>query len=295
MSTPYISVVVPTYNRAHLIERSIQSILQQTYTDYEVLVVDDGSEDNTEQVIKSINDQRITYYKKANGERAAARNYGTSKAKGVYVTFFDSDDLMYPHHLQHAYDFIYQQNNPEWFHLGFDYKNSSGMVFRNAEPLHENIQRSLLFDNKLSCNGVFIKRVIAEQYPFHEDRALASSEDWELWIRLICSFPLKFSTEVTTSVVEHDLRSLNTVKPETIERRDIVLIHQLQSNAEVQKIYEGDFLRFKAERYTFFMMKYAEAKRPDKVMTWACEAALTYFPVIFTRRFLASLKNSIIR
>lgn len=128
MSTPYISVVVPTYNRAHLIERSIRSILQQTFTDYEVLVVDDGSEDNTEQVIKSINDQRITYYKKANGERAAARNYGTSKAKGVYVTFFDSDDLMYPHHLQHAYDFINQQNNPEWFHLGFDYKNSSGMV-----------------------------------------------------------------------------------------------------------------------------------------------------------------------
>lgn len=295
MSTPYISVVVPTYNRAHLIERSIQSILQQTYTDYEVLVVDDGSEDNTEQVIKSINDQRITYYKKANGERAAARNYGTSKAKGVYVTFFDSDDLMYPHHLQHAYDFINQQNNPEWFHLGFDYKNSSGMVFRNAEPLLENIQRSLLFDNKLSCNGVFIKRVIAEQYPFHEDRALASSEDWELWIRLICSFPLKFSTEVTTSVVEHDLRSLNTVKPETIERRDIVLINQLQSNAEVQKIYERDFLRFKAERYTFFMMKYAEAKRPKKVMMWACEAALTYFPVIFTRRFLASLKNSITR
>jgi glycosyltransferase involved in cell wall biosynthesis len=294
MSSPYFSVIVPTYNRAHLIEKTIRSILQQNFMDYEILVVDDGSRDNTEQVVRSINDQRITYYKKANGERAAARNYGTLHAKGTYVTFFDSDDLMYSHHLQYANDFINQRNNPEWFHLGFDYRDSSDTVFKNAEPLREDIQRSLLFDNKLSCNGVFIKRVIANQYPFCEDRALASSEDWELWIRLICSFPLKFSTEVTTSVVEHDLRSLNTVKPETVERRDILLIDRLQSNAAVQKIYKRDFLRFKAERYTFFMMKHAEAKRPSKVWAWACKAALTYFPIIFTRRFLASLKNSII-
>lgn len=294
MSSPFFSVVVPTYNRAHLIEKTIRSILQQTLTDYEILVVDDGSKDNTEQVVKSITDPRITYYKKANGERAAARNFGTAHSKGSYVTFFDSDDLMYPHHLQHAHDFISQHVAPEWFHLGFDYKDPHDVVIKNPEPLNDKIQRTLLFDNRLSCNGVFLKKSIADQYPFYEDRALASSEDWELWIRLICSFPLKFSATVTTSVVEHDLRSLNTVKPETIEKRDIILIERLKGNATVQKVYKRDFLRFKAERYTFFMMKYQEAKRPRKMLSWAFEAAITYFPIIFTRRFLAAIKNSII-
>lgn len=294
-SASFFSVVVPTYNRAHLIEKTISTILSQSFTNVEILVVDDGSMDNTDQVVKAINDSRITYYKKENAERAAARNFGSARANGAYVTFFDSDDLMYPHHLQSAYEFITAHNNPEWFHLGFDYQDPEGMVIKKPYPLTESIQRSLLFDNKLSCNGVFLRKDIADQYTFCEERALSSSEDWELWIRLVCSFPLKFSTEVTTSVVEHELRSLNTVKPETIEKRDLILIDRLQSNPRVQAVYKGEFLRFKAERYTFFMLKYAEARNRRKVISWACEAALTYFPAIFTRRFLAALKNSIIR
>jgi glycosyltransferase involved in cell wall biosynthesis len=292
---PFFSVVIPTYNRAHLIKKTLQSVLAQTFTGFEILVVDDGSKDDTEAVVKSIQDSRITYYKKANGERAAARNFGTAHATGSYVTFFDSDDLMYPHHLQHAHAFIAQQANPAWLHLGFDYQDPGGNVIKQPAALTSQIQRTLLFDNKLSCNGVFIKKSVADQFPFYEDRALASSEDWELWIRLVCAYPLAFSPEITSSVVEHDLRSLNTVKPTTVEKRDIILIDRLQANQDVQRAYKKSFSRFKAERYTFFMMKYAEAKQPAHVFAWARTAALTYFPVIFTRRYLAALKNSLIR
>lgn len=294
MTTPFFSVVIPTYNRAHLIEKTIRTILDQNFADFEVLVVDDGSNDNTDQVVKAISDSRITYYKKDNAERAVARNFGSARAKGKYVTFFDSDDLMYVHHLQSAYEFIVEHKNPEWFHFGFDYKDPDDTVIMQPDPITESIQKSLLFDNRLSCNGVFLRKDIADQYKFQEDRALSSSEDWELWIRLICNFPLKFSTVVTTSVVEHELRSLNTVKPETIEKRDLILIDKLQVNPTVQAVYKRDFLRFKAERYTFFMLRHAEAQNRKKVISWASKAALTYFPAIFTRRFLAALKNSII-
>src|SRR5437764_8362427 len=96
---PFISVVVPSYNRADLIGKTLRSLQQQEYDQYEIIVIDDGSTDNTEEVVKAIGDQRISYIKKGNAERAAARNFGARIAKGEYVNFFDSDDLALPNHL----------------------------------------------------------------------------------------------------------------------------------------------------------------------------------------------------
>src|SRR5882672_6620269 len=96
---PQFSIVMPTYNRAHMVGKTIASILRNDFTDFEVLVVDDGSEDDTEALIAKLTDPRIHYYKKENGERGAARNYGAIRANGRYINFFDSDDVMYPNHL----------------------------------------------------------------------------------------------------------------------------------------------------------------------------------------------------
>src|SRR6476660_9734655 len=115
----FFSVVVPTYNRADLITKTLQSLLNQQYTNYEIIVVDDGSTDNTEEVVKSLDNQRIIYVKKNNAERAAARNYGAAMAKGEYINFFDSDDLAYPNHMSEAIRIIKQHQKPEWFHLSY--------------------------------------------------------------------------------------------------------------------------------------------------------------------------------
>src|SRR5947209_8581316 len=106
MSLPYFSVVIPTYNREKLIQNTLNSVLNQKYQSFEIIVIDDGGQDNTEQLIKNIDDPKISYYKKENGERGAARNYGWQLAKGSYVTFLDSDDIFYENHLKEAYDFI---------------------------------------------------------------------------------------------------------------------------------------------------------------------------------------------
>jgi len=94
---PKVSVIIPTYNRAHLIGRAIQSVLNQTYQDFELIVVDDGSTDNTNEVIKEFSqkDKRILYIKHdKNKGGSAARNTGIKAARGEYIAFQDSDDEM---------------------------------------------------------------------------------------------------------------------------------------------------------------------------------------------------------
>ncbi len=99
MQNPRVSVIVPTYNRAHMIVECLDSVLNQTYRDFEVIVVDDGSTDDTEKVIKPYLD-RIQYIKQENQGNAAARNIGIRKAKGEIIAFDDSDDLWLPDKLE---------------------------------------------------------------------------------------------------------------------------------------------------------------------------------------------------
>ncbi|WP_179319488.1 glycosyltransferase family 2 protein [Winogradskyella helgolandensis] len=99
-----VSIIIPTYNRAHLVKETIVSILNQSYTNWECIVVDDGSTDNTEHILLKFieKDSRISYYKKPKHlpkGPSAARNYGLIKSKGAFVNWFDSDDLMHPEKL----------------------------------------------------------------------------------------------------------------------------------------------------------------------------------------------------
>ncbi len=100
ISQPLVSVVIPSYNRAHAIAASIQSVLSQTYENIELIIVDDGSKDNTKAVIEGVGDPRIRYVYQENAGACAARNHGARLAKGDYVAFHDSDDTWYPDKLE---------------------------------------------------------------------------------------------------------------------------------------------------------------------------------------------------
>lgn len=294
MASPAFSIVIPTYNRAHLIGKTLDSILKQKFTDFEVLVVDDGSKDNTEEVLRKFTDPRVQYFKKENAERGAARNYGAARASGAYINFFDSDDLMYDNHLAEAMNVITQRNNPEMFHLAYDYQLPDGTVVNVINNFDDSTQDAVLFDNKLSCNGVFLRKDIANQFRFCEERPLASSEDWELWIRLLCRFPLIYSNVVTSSVVNHDQRSLLTIAANKVVARDLLLLEKLRQDPVVMKRYGSSFRKFEASRYTFFMLCFNEQKQKSQVARWGKAAFRTYPLILLSRRFLASVKNSIV-
>jgi glycosyltransferase involved in cell wall biosynthesis len=93
------SVIIPLYNRAHTIKQAIDSVLQQTYQNFEIIIVDDGSNDNPAAVIQSVQDNRLRYLKQDNKGAASARNAGILNAHGQYIAFLDSDDVWLPHHL----------------------------------------------------------------------------------------------------------------------------------------------------------------------------------------------------
>jgi glycosyltransferase involved in cell wall biosynthesis len=294
LSTPYFSVVIPTYNRASLISKTLATVFEQTFQEFEVIVVDDGSTDNTEEVVRGFKDNRLRYFKRPNAERGASRNFGASQATGRYINFFDSDDLMYPHHLATAAEKAKEWNEPEFFHLGYDFKTPEGVVFKVVDNLDESLPAKVLVDNVLSCNGVVVRRDVWTHYQFEEKRVLASAEDWELWIRLISRFHLYFSNAVTTSVVAHDLRSIRVINPDKVVERDLFLIKALKSDPEVMRVYGDGFKRFVADRYTYIMLCLAEAGRRQDVIRWAFRTLAVSPAAVLSARYLASIKKTIL-
>src|SRR5262245_63041093 len=217
------SVIIPTYNRAALIEKTIRSVLDQREGEFEVIVIDDGGTDDTGEVIAAIGDSRIRYHHKQNEERAAARNVGTALASGDYVTFLDSDDLFYKDHLRHAAEMIEKRERPEWFHLGYEIANDEGNRIRPSGTLPEIANELLTDGNFLSCRGVFIRRDIALKHPFNEDRALSGTEDYELWLRLASRYPLYCDRRITSAIVQHDRRSvINTSRDDLFTRIELL-------------------------------------------------------------------------
>lgn len=104
-----ISIITPTYNRAHLLPRMINSVLNQTFNDWELIIVDDGSTDDTSQIVENLKDPRIKYFLKDNSGATASRNLGVKKARGDYIIFLDSDDEAKVNWLQKLSDAIVTQ------------------------------------------------------------------------------------------------------------------------------------------------------------------------------------------
>lgn len=104
--TPFFSIIIPTYNRKNKLNIPIQSIINQSFKNWELLIIDDGSTDTTKELVASFNQNNIQYFYQNNQGKSVARNLGISKAKGQYICFQDSDDEYLPNHLQVLYDYI---------------------------------------------------------------------------------------------------------------------------------------------------------------------------------------------
>lgn len=294
---PLISVVVPTYNRADLIVATIRSLQKQDYDNYEIIVVDDGSTDNTEEVLREIADSRTRYFKKANAERAAARNYGAREAKGDYVNFFDSDDLALPNHLSEAAKVIASRNSPEWFHLGYAWATTELQVFRTIDYFSgETLNDVLPKGNPLSCNSVFLRKDIILGFPFNENRALSASEDYELWLRLGARFPLYYSNAVTSWIIDHEARSVRKIDVDKLLKRFELLLGALQADPGVMDVYKDYYSYIRMDSNSYIAVHLAD--RPAyklKSLRYLSKAFADNPRLITTKRFYATIKNVLIK
>lgn len=291
-TAPYFSIVMPCYNRAHLIGEVVAAVLQQEYPDFELLLVDDGSRDNLREVAEAVADPRVRYFYKENGERGAARNYGARHARGRYVNFFDSDDEMYPNHLRVVKAYLDQHGEVEVVHTGYERLDEYNRLVAEMYEWPASTNELLLHDNPFACNAVFVRRDVALANPFVEDRQLASTEDWELWLRLACQYTLHPIREKTFCLREHSGRSLNTIAPETVRQRDELFGQLVRQNPLFAKRFPGYTGQFVADRYTFIALTMALSKQHRAATLHALWRALVADPgVVARRRFLASVKH----
>jgi glycosyltransferase involved in cell wall biosynthesis len=296
-NNPFISVVVPTYNRGNLISKTLHSLQAQEYDNYEIIVVDDGSTDNTEEVVRATGDERVKYIKKENAERAAARNFGAKLATGEYINFFDSDDLALPNHLAEAAKLILNKKKPEWFHLGYAWATPEGQVFKEINKYRGDTLNSIIPEgNPLSCNGVFIRKDIILSYPFNEDRALSASEDYELWVRLAARFPLVYSNIITTWIVDHDSRSVRKINGDKLIKRLQLLLFYLTKDSETLKTFKNDFHKVTADAYSYIALHLADdPKYKTRSVGFLKDALMAYPGIISNKRFYAIIKNLLIK
>lgn len=189
-----ISVVIPVYNGERTIEETIASVLAQTFTDFELIIINDGSQDNTveiiQQIIKETADPRIKLYSYNNGGLAASRNRGIDKSQGEYISFLDADDLWTKDKLASQYQALQAHPQAAVAYSGTDWIDEAGNFLKHSSPpsLSGDIYGVLLLSNIVGSgsNALIKKGVLSITGGF--DESLKASEDWDFLIRLAAKY-----------------------------------------------------------------------------------------------------------
>lgn len=213
MKKPQVSIVIPTFNRASFLSYAIDSVLAQNFSDYELLIVDDGSCDNTQAVLDKYG-KRIKVLKKANGGVSSARNFGIIHSTGDYIAFLDSDDYWEKNKLKAQVDFFTQndaykiaQTEEIWLKNGEllkpekKHKKKGGYIFKECLSMC-----------LISPSAVMIKRELFDEVGLFDEK-FPVCEDYDLWLRISANYPVGLIDEyLTIKVGGHDDQLSRTYK-----------------------------------------------------------------------------------
>lgn len=272
--TPLISIIIPTYNRAHLIGETLDSVLAQSYQNWECIVVDDGSTDGTDEVMSGYmaKDCRFQYHHRPKDRLKggnAARNYGFEKSKGEYVNWFDSDDLMLEDFLQSAIESILKEQVD--FVL-FDYKvfnQETGKFFVVQKNKTDNlIEDYVTFKINFGTWAIIWNRDLISNFRFNEK--LTKAQDLDFNFRVLTStkynyvtsneFGLLIRGHANSIVQDYKKNNLKSITSELYARKQ-VLIYMLNKRADINvknkcfELYVEPFLKILRQRKLFFIFK----------------------------------------
>jgi glycosyltransferase involved in cell wall biosynthesis len=208
LKNPFFTIVIPTYNRAHLISKAIDSVITQTFENWELIIVDDGSTDNTKELILGYQkkDLRIKYIYQENAERSAARNNGIENAKGEFICFLDSDDYFLPNYLLNLRK--HSSNHETIYYVGLVLGKESVLKNRDELPVCGLKQFDQLCIATIHSQQVCVPSKIAKEYKFNPKTRIA--EDLELWIRMNQYHNFQYiENSFTVVVVDHSERTID--------------------------------------------------------------------------------------
>jgi len=200
-----VSVIIPAYNAEKYIGEAINSVLSQMYTDFEVIVIDDGSTDETQARVKEFG-ELVSYYYKQNNGPASARNFGVKKAKGEFIAFLDADDLWEPEKLEKQLNFL--NRHPEIVLVCsaiYSFGTRSKTYYLLSTKTHQgNLFRSLFLKSFIHTSSVIIKKkaIIEDVGGFKEEYRWG--EDYDLWLRIAKRFPIAYLGEPLVRIRSHE-------------------------------------------------------------------------------------------
>lgn len=196
---PFFSVIIPTYNRSKFLKIAIDSVLNQTFSDYELIIVDDGSTDNTKQIIDEFDSQKIDYVFQSHQGVSSARNKGINQAKGEFIAFLDSDDRFRRNKLEVTYEYIKKYPQYKIFHTEEIWYRNSKLL---SQKIHHKKPSGFVFSHSLKLCSLSISTVAIKKDIFDEigcfDENLPACEDYDFWLRVTSRYPVFLIPEYLT-------------------------------------------------------------------------------------------------
>ena len=251
---PTISVIIPVYNGEKTIKQTIESVLNQTFRDFELLIINDGSQDATLEIIQAINDARIQAFSYPNSGVSASRNRALTKAKGEFISFIDADDLWTPNKLELQLKAL--QDNPQAAvaYSWSDWIDESGQFLRSGGHITVNgkaYEKLLLRDFIESGSNPLIRKQALDEVGYFE-QSVTPAEDWDMWLRLAARY--EFVTVEVPQIlyrISPNSASFNIVKMEAgslkvIERVFAQAPESLQDLKRETLASRYNYLTFKA-------------------------------------------------
>ncbi|MCK4441816.1 MAG: glycosyltransferase family 2 protein [Sulfurovaceae bacterium] len=289
MSNKFFSVIIPLYNKEKYIKRALDSVLNQTFSNFEIIVVDDGSSDKSCEIVESITDDRINLIHKKNGGVSSARNRGIKEAKGEYIAFLDADDEWLPNKLQKQY--ILHKNNPElvWSCSGYmlvsKKRRDKKIVFSKSKILPDAIE-AIVNGLKICTITVVIKKEVFQNSRLLFNEKAITSEDRELWYKLASLYPSLGYIQDVLSIYNREVNNsltYTTLKDKTF---DFLTIKE-RIDYELNNISE--------DRREKFIRYLDEFNRRTTILLWAKTKSfkndINYFKPYIDSKLLKRLVN----
>lgn len=290
------SIIVPTYNRADLIEETLHTILNQSYKNYEIIVVDNCSTDDTEKVLQQyIIDNRIRYIRnEKNYERSYSRNVGLQVSTGDFATLLDSDDFMYVDCLKEANEFVIANPHIKVFHnLNEVVNNKREVVYRSKFPPLTNQYKSLCSGNFMGAIGGFIHKEVYSKFRFNLDPSMIGSEDYEFWFQIFARYEVGRINKINSGIREHELRSVHIdAYDHLVYQRD-----QIISIIKSDELLNQKFGKYLGRLYASYILQEAISHKAKYGFSKKAGLMLKAFgkdyTILGTRRYFATLINMI--
>lgn len=252
------SIIIPLYNKAEYINKTILSILNQTYTDFEIIIVDDGSTDNSLEIANSIKDKRIKVFSKLNEGVSATRNYGIEKANYQYIAFIDADDWWHPNFLAKIKELIETYPNARMFATSYaevSNQKEKASINHNLLPKGRQILDyintfSKTYISPIWTSAVVIEHSILRDLKFNEK--IATGEDILLWIQIATKYQIAYNNEILSYYNRNDVSSA-TKKLIPLQKNFMLYIKsEINSTIpEVNNLIDGLIARMLKPYYLF--------------------------------------------